>query len=330
MSSKEGIKTRGSSGVVDFIINNKAIFLFVLLAAILALVEPLFFSAKNLTNLIRQACTSIIMGVGFTMVMASGNLDLSVGYMLGLIGVVSATISKMGVPLIVTIGSALLLGAICGLLNGTIGTCLKVPMFISTLAMGSVYQGANYLFTNNKAVAQLPQSYINIGQGYLAGIPLPIIIMLVVVVILWVILNRTKFGRYCLASGGNASAARVAGINVAATTRGVYVVMGLCAAVAALVLTGRAASAQLAAGQGMEMDAIAAVVIGGTPLTGGKGNIIGTVFGCLIITAIGNGMNLMGINSNWQIVAKGLLILIAVVIDLQSSNLLNKRLAASK
>ena len=322
-------KSRGGS-ITSFVINNKSIFLFLILAIILAVIQPLFFTPKNLTNLIRQACTSIIMGVGFTMVMASGNLDLSVGKMLGLIGVVSATVSKMGVPLIVTIGCALLLGALCGLLNGVIGTYLKVPMFITTLAMGSVYEGANYLFTNNKAVAQLPDSYIAIGQGYIGPIPMPVVIMLVVVIALWVILNRTKFGRYSLASGGNASAARVAGINVAATTRGVYVLMGLCAAVAALVLTGRAASAQLAAGQGMEMDAIAAVVIGGTPLTGGKGNIIGTVFGCLIITAIGNGMNLMGINSNWQIVAKGLLILIAVVIDLQSSNLLNRRLAAAK
>lgn len=316
------------SGLFSLVLENKAIFLLLILVIFMAVLNPVFFTSRNMINILRQISVSAIIGVGFTMIVASGNLDLSVGYMIGLIGVVTALVSKIpGVPFWLVIICGLLLGALCGFINGFIGTVFEVPLFISTLAMGGVYEGANYLLANNKTVANLPSVFAHIGQGYLGPIPLPVVIMVALVLVGLFVLNRMRFGRYVMAIGGNREASRCSGVKVNSVVRRVYIIMGVCAGVAALILTGRAASAQPSAGQGMEMDAIAAVVIGGTPLTGGKGKVIGTVIGCLIVGVINNGLNLNGVNSNWQIVVKGLLIVVAVVLDVQTSKIMKKRMA---
>ncbi|HIR92209.1 MAG TPA: ABC transporter permease, partial [Candidatus Egerieimonas intestinavium] len=162
--------------------------------------------------------------------------------------------------------------------------------------------------------------------GYLGPIPIPIYIMAAVGIVLWVVLNKTRFGRHAIATGGNREAARTSGINTNSVTVWIYVIMGICVAIAAMVMTGRAFSAQPAAGQGMEMDAIAAVVIGGTSLSGGSGRIIGTVIGCLIVGVITNMLNLAAVDSNWQLVAKGILILLAVLLDVVTSRYFTEKM----
>jgi ribose/xylose/arabinose/galactoside ABC-type transport system permease subunit len=164
-------------------------------------------------------------------------------------------------------------------------------------------------------VTNLPASFIKLGQGYLGPIPIPVIIMLSIVIIAYIISNYSMFGRYVIAMGGNKEAARVCGINIKLVRLGVYITSGVCAAMSSVVMTARSASAQIGAGLNMEMDVIAAVVIGGTEMIGGNMNIVGTFFGCVIVGMVTNGMNLLGVNSNFQIIAKGLLILLALILD---------------
>jgi ribose/xylose/arabinose/galactoside ABC-type transport system permease subunit len=277
-------------------------------------------------NVIRQVCASAILGMGFTLVIASANLDLSVGYMLGMLGVIMGLLSRANVPfpLVLLIGVAT--GAACGFINGFIGVKFKLPLFIVTLATGQVYRGACQLLSNTSPVNGLQSAFKVLGQGYWGPIPIPIYIMVFVGVVLYIVLNKTRFGRHAIATGGNREAARTSGINTGRITILIYVIMGVCVAIAAMVMTGRAYSAQPAAGQGMEMDAIAAVVIGGTSLSGGAGRIGGTVIGCLIVGVINNMLNLAGVDSNWQLVAKGLLILTAVLLDVASTQYFEKKL----
>lgn len=314
------------SGSMDLVLNNKTIIILALLCIVAALISPAFFTANNLINVIRQICASAVMGIGFTFIIASGNLDLSVGTMLGMLGVIMALVSKTAVPFWLTLLIGIACGMLCGFLNGYVGVKFKLPLFIVTLATGQVYKGACYLMSNTSPISGLPQAFKVIGQGYWGPIPVPIYIMAAVAVIFFIILNRTAFGRHAIATGGNREAARVSGINVNKTTIYVYMLMGICTAIAAMIMTGRAASAQPAAGQGMEMDAIAAVVIGGTPLHGGSGKVVGTLIGCLIVGVISNALNLAGVDSNWQLVAKGLLIIFAVMIDVLSARYFEKKL----
>lgn len=302
-------------------IENKALAILVIVCVVVGLLSPYFFTVNNMLNVLRQVTVSGIVGIGFTFVVASGNLDLSVGYMLGFIGVVAALTAKAGTPLVFVIIICVLLGALCGIINSSLGIFLGISLFISTLAMGSVYRGTNYLLCDNSAIGQLPKELNYIGQGYFLNIPIPVWILAGVTAVCWFIMNKTKFGRYVLAVGGNREASKVCGINVNAITMGVFIITGICVSIAAVIFTGRAASAQPTAGAGMEMDAIAAVVIGGTPLTGGKGKVIGTIFGCIIIGVINNGLNLLDISTNWQIIVKGLMILAAVFIDIQFSKI---------
>jgi ribose/xylose/arabinose/galactoside ABC-type transport system permease subunit len=311
---------------LDIILNNKALIILLILCAGCGIASPVFLTPGNLMNVLRQISASAIMGIGFTCIIASGNLDLSVGTMLGMLGVIMALISKTGMPFPAVILLCVLVGAFCGYLNGFIGVKFRLPLFIVTLATGQVFKGMCYLLSNTSPISGLPQAFKTVGQGYAGPVPIPILIMLAVGVIIYVLLNKTAFGRYAIATGGNREAACTSGINVQAVTIGVYMVMGICTAIAAMIMTGRAASAQPAAGQGMEMDAIAAVVIGGTSLYGGSGKVVGTVFGCMIVGVINNALNLAGVDSNWQLVAKGMLILLAVMMDVFSANYFNKKL----
>lgn len=310
----------------EFALNNKALVILMLLCLVAAIVSPAFFTSRNLMNVVRQVCASSILGIGFTLVIASGNLDLSVGYMLGMVGVIMGLLSRENVPFPLVLLAGIATGAACGFINGFVGVKFKLPLFIVTLATGQVYKGACQLLSNTSPVNGLQEEFKVLGQGYLGPIPIPVYIMAGVLVALYVLLNKTRFGRHAIATGGNREAARTSGINTNSVTIRVYIIMGICAAVAAMVMTGRAFSAQPAAGQGMEMDAIAAVVIGGTSLSGGTGHIVGTVIGCLIVGVINNILNLASVDSNWQLVAKGLMILMAVLLDVASSGYFNQKL----
>ncbi len=316
-----------SAVIQNLLMGNKALLIVIALGVILSIASPAFLTSSNLLNVVRQVCVSTLLSIGFTIVLSSGNMDLSIGTLMGLCGMILAKLVKeAGVPLPAAILIVFGVAVFGGLLNAAILSLFSVPAFIVTLATQSIFKGVNYLISDLVPVSGLPSELLFLGQGYLFGIPVPIYIMLLVVLAAWVMMNRTKFGRYILAVGGNAEAARASGINTKRINFGVYICCGLCAGVASIIMTGRVGSAQVGAGVGMEMDAIAAVVIGGTSMSGGKANVWGTLFGCLLVGIVNNGMNLLGINPNWQVIAKGFLILFAVIIDVVSARAQAKRL----
>jgi len=326
-SSIKGGKLKDSFiKIGEFALNNKAIVILILLSIIVSFTTPAFLTSRNLLNVVRQICASAILGIGYTLIISSANLDLSVGYMLGMLGVIMGLLSRANVsfPLVLLVGAVC--GALCGFINGFVGVKFKLPLFIVTLATGQIYKGICYLLSNTSPVNGLQDQFKVLGQGYLGPIPIPIYIMAFVMVTLYILLNKTRFGRHAIATGGNSEAARISGINTASVTIRVYMIMGVCTSIAAMIMTGRAFSAQPTAGQGMEMDAIAAVVIGGTSLSGGSGHIVGTVIGCLIVGVINNMLNLNAVDSNWQLIAKGLLILGAVLLDVTSTRYFTKKL----
>ena len=271
-------------------------------------------------NVIRQVCASITLGCGFTLILAAGGIDLSVGAMVSLIGIFSAKISlNANIPFVFIIIATILIGVALGACNGLLIDGLRLPAFVVTIGMKSVFEGITAIVSNNQSVTGIPDAYRFLGQGYIhignLEFPFTIIIMLIMVIIAWFMMNKTSFGRYCLATGGNAEAASACGINTRRIRILSYIWMGACAGVTSLIMTGRSASGQVGAGNGMELDIIAGVVMGGTSMMGGVGRVVGTVFGCLMIGVINNALNLMGVDSNYQKIAKGLLILIAILLD---------------
>ena len=264
----------------------------------------------------RQISVAAIAGFGFTLALGSRNIDLSVGSMLGLVGGIMAKLMvDAGLPVYAVIFIGLISGVLLGMFNAFLINTFSIPPFIVTLANALLFRGILFLVTNNVSVIGLPENFVFIGQGYLWNIPVQVYVVAFVCIMMYILANRTKFGRYVVAMGANEEASRIAGINTKRVRYGVYAVVGLCTAIASILQTGRTASAQISAGLYMEMDVIAAVVIGGTVLYGGNVNIIGTLFGVLIIGIIANGLNLLGINPNYQIIAKGLLILFALIMD---------------
>jgi ribose/xylose/arabinose/galactoside ABC-type transport system permease subunit len=312
--------SRFKAGINTFLAGNKAIVIVILLIVVLAIASPVFLTSRNLLNVLRQVCVSTIIAVGFSLVLGSGEIDLSVGAIVGFVGIMIGKMLVAGLPVPVTIIIGILIGAAIGVVNATLITVFKLSFFIVTLAMMQILRGLCYLTTNMVPIINLPENFDVIGQGYLFAIPIPVYIMAAMVAIIWIVINKTRFGRYVLAKGGNTEAARVSGIDIVKVRVGAFATMGMCAAVASVVLTARAASAQATGGLNMEMDAIAAAVIGGTTLSGGVTNIIGAMFGSFIVGLVGNGLNLLGVNTNWQYVAKGLLILFAVILDSVSTS----------
>ncbi len=323
-------KTRKNSdfSAAMLLMNNKALIILIVFCLALTIATDKFLTTTNIMNVVRQVSGSIILGVGFTLTLGAGNLDLSVGSMLGLISMVTCKLSIMeGMPFAIVIVLGLLLGAVCGAGNGLIAQIFKIPAMITTVATKNIFQGLTFIISKNTSVTGLPKAYVFLGQGYIGPFPFQILLMIAIVIIGYLVLNRTTFGRHCLCVGGNMEAARVSGINVFKTKVFAYIWMGVMAAISGMVYAGRVASGQVSAGNGMEMDIMAGVVIGGTTIGGGNGKMVGTVIGCLMVQVINNGMNLLNIDTNWQTVAKGLLILIAVILDSQGEQILTKRLA---
>lgn len=305
--------TKKNNRLIKFLLNNKIIIVAVIMAVILTNLSPVFLNSRNILNILRQVSVGIIIGVGFTVVLSAGQIDLSIGSQLGLCGIIMAKLMVAGWNPVAAILVTLICSIIFGAVNAGIISLFKLPPFIVTMATSNIFLGAGYLVTKMAPVIGLPDAMIEIGQGSFLGIPIPIYIMIVSVIIIYILVNYSAFGRYAIAIGGNEEAARVSGIRVDRVRMQSYIVLSLCGGVAAVIQTARSASAQVAAGQGFEMDAVAAVVMGGTALNGGNANVIGTVFGALIVGMVNNGLNLLGVDSSWQVVAKGLLILIAVM-----------------
>lgn len=274
-----------------------------------------FLTQDNIMNVLRQISANMYLASAMLMILIAGGIDLSVGSLIALTGVVAGTLVANGVPVPVTLILCLLGGALCGAVNGTILSTTTLPPFIVTLSMMNILRGATYVFTGGATVRIDDRSFINVGTGYFTIIPLPVIYMFIVILIVFLILNKTKLGRHIYAIGGNQKAAEFSGINVRKVRMFVYVFSGIMSALAGIVISARNYSGNPVAGNGAEMDAIAACVVGGASMAGGYGYIGGTLIGALIIGLVNNGLNLMRIDSYWQIIFKGVIILVAVYID---------------
>ncbi|MGL4681098.1 MAG: ribose ABC transporter permease [Plesiomonas shigelloides] len=290
--------------------------------AVVSFLNPNFFMLDNLLNILRQTSVNAIIAVGMTLVILTAGIDLSVGSVLALCGAVAATMVGLELPVYVVIPAALALGAALGGISGVIIAKGKVQAFIATLVTMTLLRGATLVYTDGRPVStgfsDAADSFAWLGTGYLFGIPVPIWLMALVFIAAWYMLNHTRMGRYIYALGGNEAATRLSGINVDRVKIAVYALCGLLAALAGLIVTSRLSSAQPTAGTGYELDAIAAVVLGGTSLAGGKGRIMGTLIGALIIGFLNNALNLLDVSSYYQMIAKAVVILLAVLVDNKS------------
>ncbi|MBC8537147.1 ABC transporter permease [Feifania hominis] len=318
---------RGKSILNSVLLGNKSYLILAVLVIALSIMSPLFLTPSNLLSVLRQVTVSAIVCAGFTLLLGSGHMDLSVGMILCACGVVCGKLLVAGMPIWFAILVTVVAGGLMGAINAGLITLFALPAFIVTLATSSVYKGVAFLVTKNVPVSGLPDAFNFIGKGYWLGIPVPIYVMVLALLVMWVILNRTVFGRQAISMGGNAEATRVSGVRVGKLRVFCYMAMGIFTGLAAVIQTARSASAQLSAGADMTMDAIAAVVIGGTSMKGGNANIVGSLVGCLIVGIVNNGLNLMHVDANWQIVAKGLLILMAVILDSISTKMYKKSAA---
>lgn len=293
---------------------------FVLIFAVLAILPQTsskFLSPTNLFNISRQITVNIILACGLTMAILIGGIDLSVGSIIAISGCLAAGLmTNQGVPVVAAIIIALLAGVAYGAFNGCVIAFTNIPPFIVTLATMDIGRGIVRLYTGTDTILIDNKIFSYLGKGKLFGVvPIQIIYILVFCFVAWYILSRTVFGRHIYAVGDNEQAAVYTGINVKKVKLSVYILVGFFAAVAGVLTAARTASGLYTAGEGYEMDAIAAVVLGGTSMTGGVGRISGSIIGAMIIGVLSNGMNLLGFNSSWQYVVKGAVLLLAVLID---------------
>lgn len=308
-------------GVVNYILKNSGILTgFVLLCIFFAILSPAFLTFSNILNVLRQISINAIIAFGMTFVILIGGIDLSVGSVLAATGTITAGLIVGGFSVYISIIIGLSLGGIIGLINGLLIGKLRMPPFIVTLAMMSISRGFAYVYSEGKPVRVETPGFSDIGNGHLGPIPTPIVIMFFILVITALLLNRTRFGRYVYAIGGNRESAKFAGINIGKIELICYVISGFLAGLSGIVLAARMYSGQPIAGQGFELDAIAAVVLGGTSFLGGVGTMGGTMIGALIIGILNNGLNLIRVSFYWQLIVKGIVILAAVYIDMLKKN----------
>ena len=297
-----------------------------LMVVALALMSDNFLTVDNSLNVLRQICVNLCLSIGMTIIILSGGIDLSVGSMLALSGAVGAGLLKNGITIPgtdifieVTVSGAILIGVLVGTVlgwfNGFVITRFKLPPFVATLGMLSIARGLTMLWTGGFPITRLGDSFGYLGSGHWLGLPTPVWISGALVVVFILVMKRTRFGRHVYAVGGSEKAARLSGLNVRRIKLMVYTLGGALAGVAGLLVTARLDSATPNAGLSYELDSIAAVVIGGTSLNGGRGSIMGTVLGCLIIGVLNNGLVLLEVSPFWQQVIKGLVILVAVAVD---------------
>ncbi len=297
-----------------------------LMIVAISMLSDRFLTADNGLNILRQISVNLCLSIGMTLIILTSGIDLSVGAILALSSAIAAgllkngvAIPQLGVELDFTVFGAivagLLAGAACGLFNGLAITRFKLPPFVATLGMFSIARGLTMLWTGGFPITGLGSTFGIIGTGVFLKIPVPIWITAALVGVFVVLTRKTRFGRYIYAVGGNERAALLSGLPVDRVKVAVYTLGGILSAVAGLIVTARLDSAQPNAGLGYELDSIAAVVIGGTSLSGGRGSVTGTVLGCLIIGILNNGLFLLNVSPFWQQVVKGFVILAAVAID---------------
>lgn len=283
----------------------------------ISIISPQFRTISNFLSLLRQSSINGLIAFGMTFVILTGAIDLSVGSLLALTTVLCAGMITSGVPAGLAMFLSLGIGAALGFVSGLLVTKGRLQPFIATLITMTVYRGLTMIFTNGKPISNLGESYILklIGKGSYLGIPIPVILLFVIFLLFFFLLTKTTFGRRIYATGSNWKSAKLAGVNINRTKITAYVISGVMAALSGLILLSRLNSAQPTLGTGYELDAIAAVALGGTSMSGGRGRIYGTFIGVLIIAVLNNGLNILGVSSYYQAVIKGLVILIAVLSD---------------
>lgn len=308
------------------LIKFQSIIALLVLCIVLTFMSDKFLTPENGWNIMRQISVNVCISIGMTLVILTRGIDLSVGSILAFSGAVAAGLLKYGIDvpsLNLFIGftvfgailAGLFVGGGLGVFNGWMITKFNVPPFVATLAMLTIARGATMLWTGGFPITGLGANFAFIGTGWFLGIPMPVWITAVLVILAVIVTNKTKFGRYVYAIGGNESAARLSGLPITKIKIWVYTIAGILAAVGGIILTSRLDSAQPNAGFSYELDSIAAVVIGGTSLSGGRGSILGTVQGALIIGVLNSGLVLLNVSPFWQQIIKGFVILLAVILD---------------
>lgn len=307
------------SAVKRFLIEQRSILALLALIAVVSFLNPNFFTSDNLLNILRQTSVNAVIAIGMTYVILIAGIDLSVGSVLALTSAVAATLISQNCSVYWVVPLILVFGACLGLINGALVAFGKVQAFMATLIMMLLLRGITMIYMNGRPIStgfsENADAFAWIGTGILAGVPVPVWLMFMLFIVAWYILSQTRMGRHIYALGGSEAAAALSGINIQKVKLFVFAVSGLLAALAGLIVSSRLGSAQPTAGTGYELDAIAAVVVGGTSLMGGKGRIFGTLIGALIIGFLSNALNLLNIDSYYQLVAKALVILAAVILD---------------
>lgn len=286
-----------------------------LLCAFFAIMSDKFLTKNNLTNIILQSSINGTIALGMTLVIITGGIDLSVGSVMALSGMVAAKMMVAGIPAGVALTAALLLGILCGVCNGLFISLLHLQPFLVTLGTMSVFRGLTLIISDGLPVRGLDTNFLNTMNSLNKSIPVPVIILLTLTIILAFVIRYTRYGQYVFAVGGNEEAARFACVNTVAVKTITYAISGLASAFAAIIYMGRLAAADPQAGSGYEMNAIAAAAIGGASLAGGKGSLVGTIIGVIILGALSNGLTLLNVQSFYQTLFVGIIILVAATID---------------
>ena len=308
---------RVKKGITTYFKENLAILVaFIILCVGLSIATPAFFTKDNILNVLRQVATNSNLAIGLTMAIIIGGIDLSVGAVLAISGLLCASFISDGMNLGLAVLLAFTLGALFGLLNGLIIAYTNMPPFVVTLATQNIARGIVNVYANGQPISARDPVFNFLGVGYFLGIPLPVIYSFVLLAVMILILGRSKFGRQLYAVGGNEEAARFSGINIKKVKIIVYTLCGALASFSGIILAARMYSGQPTAGDGFELDAIAASVLGGVSFSGGVGKLGGTIIGVLVLGVLTNGLNLLNINSFWQYIIKGIIILLAVYLDI--------------
>lgn len=299
------------------VLNSLTLVLIILgLGVVLSIASPNFLKTTNILNILRQVSINGILAIGMSLVCLTGGIDLSVGSIVAFAGILTAgMLNNTSLPIFVIALIAVAVGCIMGLINGYFVAYWGAPAFVVTLSMLTVGRGLTYIYCDGKPISKLPAEFLVIGKGSLLGLPIPTIVLLIVFIVFSVMLSKFKLGRYIYAVGGNPQAAMVSGINVKKILLLVYMFSGMCCGVAAVVLTARVSAGLATAGDGYELNAIAATVIGGTSLSGGTGKLWGTLLGALLLGMVNTGLDLLNVTSYYQQVVRGLIILGAILID---------------
>ncbi len=307
----------------EWLLEQKSLIALLVLIAVVSSMSPNFFTLNNLFNILQQTSVNAIMAVGMTLVILTAGIDLSVGSLLALTGAVAASVVGLESSATLAVIASLALGAAVGGITGAIVAKGKVQAFIATLVMMLLLRGVTMVYTNGSPIStgfnDVADTFGWFGIGRPLGVPTPVWLMAIVFAAAWYMLHHTRLGRYIYALGGNEAATRLSGISVDKVKIIVYSLCGLLAALAGIIEVARLSSAQPTAGTGYELDAIAAVVLGGTSLSGGKGRILGTLVGALILGFLNNGLNLLGVSSYYQMIVKAVVILLAVLVDNKSN-----------